>query len=303
MKPLCLAAPADAGFGTSLAASVGADFGLIDIHEFPDGGTRVRLPGRCDGRRVLLVAGGRQPNRGALPLHFAAHAARELGADDVGLVAPYLPYMRQDSRFHEGEAVSARAYARFLSGAADWLVTVDPHLHRIHSLREVFDIPALCVSSMPAITSWIGANVASPLLVGPGEESRQWVEPVARSLGAPWTTLSKERAGDRQVSVSLPEAALVRGRHAVLVDDIASSGRTLAVAARALRAAGAEPVTCVIVHALLDPTAEAELGAAGVARLVSTNTLVHSTNRIDIVPLVADGVRTLLDVRERPTSA
>jgi ribose-phosphate pyrophosphokinase len=180
----------------------------------------------------------------------------------------------------------------------EWLATVDPHLHRIHSLDEVFTIPALRVTSMPAVARWIGDNIVEPLILGPDEESRQWVEPVARTLSLPWATLVKQRAGDRSVSVRISNPTVLRGRTPVLIDDIASSGRTLAETVKVLRDLGSRPVTCIVVHALLAPTAEAELRAAGVAQLMSTNTIAHSTNRIDVVPLVADRVRTLLEETE-----
>jgi ribose-phosphate pyrophosphokinase len=172
-------------------------------------------------------------------LQFAAGAARAKGAVRVGLVAPYLAYMRQDAQFHDGEAVSALHYGRFLSSVFDWVATVDPHLHRMKSLSDAYSIPAECVSSMPAVSDWIAANVANPVLVGPDRESTQWAEKVAQRLGVPWTILEKTRSGDRDVSVSLPDPALLRGRSPVIVDDIVSSGRTLAEAANGLRSLGA----------------------------------------------------------------
>jgi ribose-phosphate pyrophosphokinase len=294
VNAVCIYFPADATFGTRLAGELGIEHSALEVHRFPDGESRVRLATSCAGMNVILVNGGRDPDATALPLCFAAHAARATGSSSIGLVAPYLPYMRQDCQFREGEAVSALAYSRFLSGCVDWLATVDPHLHRIRSLDAIFTIPALCVASMPAVAEWIGKNVLDPVIVGPDEESRQWVERVAQALAVPWTTLSKQRLGDRSVSVSLPDPAILCGRAPVLVDDIASSGRTLAEAARVLRRLGAPPVTCVVVHALLGPEAEPELRAAGVARLVSTNTLAHSTNGIDVIPIVARAVHGML---------
>jgi ribose-phosphate pyrophosphokinase len=147
---------------------------------------------------------------------------------------------------------------------------------------------------MPSISQWIGGNVVKPIIIGPDSESRQWVKPVAHALGVPWATLEKQRTGDRQVVVSLPEPGILEGRSPVMVDDIASSGRTLAEAATGLRSLGSLPVTCVVVHALLDTAAESELRAAGVAQLISTNTIEHSSNGIDIVPALAQRVRTML---------
>lgn len=285
----------DGAFAAGLSKALGASPGELEIHRFPDGETRVRLCTDCAGQSVIFVHDGRDANASALPLYFAAHAARAQGARRVGLVAPYLPYMRQDRSFHAGEAVSARAFAGFLSGCVDWIATVDPHLHRIHSLDEIFAIPALCISAMPAIADWIAAHVTAPVIVGPDAESRQWVDAVAGALAAPGMVLVKNRAGDRQVSVSVPDAQLLRGRSPVILDDIASSGHTLAETAKALRSQGSLPVTCVVVHGLLADGAEAALHAAGVERLVSTNTLAHASNGIDVIPLVARGIQALLE--------
>jgi ribose-phosphate pyrophosphokinase len=294
VSAICFSLPDATPFGQALATTLGIGHGALEVHRFPDGETSVRLDADCAGRSVVLVGAGRDPNPAALPLCFAAHAAREMGAARVGLVAPYLPYMRQDARFRPGEAVSARAYARFLSSCFDWMATVDPHLHRIRSLGEVFTIPALCVSSAPAIAQWIGTRVMDPVIVGPDAESAQWVEQVACMLGAPWTVLAKTRRGDREVSVDLPDAGAFHGRSPVIVDDIASSGRTLVEASRALRGLGCAPVTCVVVHALLAADAEAALRGAGVQRLVSTNTVAHPSNGIDVVPGLAAAVRAAL---------
>jgi ribose-phosphate pyrophosphokinase len=273
---------------------LGAEHGDIGLHRFPDGETLVRIDDVCAGKSVVLVCGGHNPNAGALPLYFAADAARAMRAANVGLVAPYLAYMRQDSAFHPGEAVSARTYGRFLSGKFDWISTVDPHLHRLKSLDEVFSIPSFRVSSMPAVSEWIAANVTNPVIVGPDAESTQWASSVAARLAVPWTVLQKTRTGDRDVSLSFPDPEIIRGRSPVIVDDIASSGHTLIEVAKRLRSLTTGPVTCVVVHALLEPGAEMAIRAAGVASLVSTNTVTHATNAIDVVPLLAEQVRMAL---------
>ena len=294
MSTICFSFPKDARLGGKLAAVIGAEHQLLDIHEFPDGEDLVKLSGTCIGRSVIIVCGGHHPNTSALPAYFAAATARSMGATKVGLVSPYLAYMRQDTRFHDGEAVSAVAYARFLASAFDWLVTVDPHLHRIKTLDAVFSVPTACVSSMPAIADWIRANVPQPVLVGPDRESTQWAETVARRIGCPWTILEKTRTGDREVTVSLSEPDVLRGRSPVIVDDIVSSGRTVIETILALRKLGAGPVTCAVVHALFAGDAESTIREAGVARLVSTNTVDHATNEIDVVPLMIEPVQSQL---------
>jgi ribose-phosphate pyrophosphokinase len=298
VNTICFSFPDDTQIGRGLGEALGVVHAPLEIHRFPDAETRVRLGADCAKQSVIVVCGGRDPNANALPMLFAAHAARAMGASNIGLVAPYLAYMRQDTTFQEGEAISALAYAQILSGAFDWMATVDPHLHRIQSLDEIFSIPALCVSSMPAVSDWIAANIPDPAIIGPDSESTQWVSSVAQRIGAPWTALQKTRTGDRQVSVTLPDPEILRGRSPVIIDDIASSGRTLVEAVNGLHSLRSRPATCVVVHALLAADVESAIAAAGAARFVSTNTIAHASNAIDVVPLLAEKVRLLL--RELP---
>jgi ribose-phosphate pyrophosphokinase len=104
----------------------------------------------------------------------------------VGLVAPYLGYMRQDKRFHPREAVSAPIFAGFLDECFDWVMTADPHLHRNPSLSALFRIPAYRVATAPLLADWIAANVPEAVLLGPDSESQQWVAEVARLAGRPY---------------------------------------------------------------------------------------------------------------------
>ena len=125
-----------------VALDLRSRLGAVDLHRFPDGECRIRLLGEAKGQQVVLLASLDRPDHKLLPMLFAAATARDLGAASVGLVAPYLPYLRQDHRFAPGEGISARYFADLLSQAVDWLATVDPHLHRIHSLADVLTVPA-----------------------------------------------------------------------------------------------------------------------------------------------------------------
>jgi ribose-phosphate pyrophosphokinase len=185
-------------------------------------------------------------------------------------------------------------FARLLSSACDWLVTVDPHLHRIHHLDEVYTVPTRVVHAAPSIASWIAANVALPLLVGPDQESEQWVAEVAALVGCPFTLLQKTRTGDRSVEVSVPAVAQWRQRSPVLVDDLASTARTMVAAAARLHEAGLSPPWCIVVHPLFAGDAYSVLGTAGVAGVVSSNTILHHSNMIDMSEPIEDEIDSLL---------
>lgn len=289
--PLLVVGLPDAGaLPAQLAAQLGCEWSDLALHRFPDGECVVRLDADVHGRCVVFAGSLDHPDGKTLPLLFAADAARELGAARIGLVAPYLAYMRQDQRFRAGEAVTSRSYARLLSGALDFLVTVDPHLHRWRSLGDIYSIPTRAVAAAPAIAQWLRREVGAPMLVGPDEESGQWVAEVARLCGAPWTVMVKQRHGDRDVSVSMTGGTSWPGRTPVLLDDIGSSGQTLVAALQVLRGSGLADALCIVVHALFSTEAQQAMLDAGAARVVSCDTVAHPTNAIAVAPLLGPAV-------------
>lgn len=285
-RRVLLAMPGNAAFGDALAQRLGIGQIALDWRRFPDGESYVRLAGEVAGAEVIVVCTLANPDPQILSLIFAARTARELGATRIVLVAPYLAYMRQDKRFQPGEAVTSVYFADLLSQDFDALVTADPHLHRHRSLSEIYTIPTRVVQSAPALAAWIAANVPDALLIGPDEESRQWVAAVAAAAGAPAVVLHKDRSGDREVRITLPDLGPWQGRTPVLVDDIVSSGETLLEAARQLAAAGFHPPVCVAVHPVLAPDAFARL-LPHVAGFVSTDSIPHASNGIRLVDLFA----------------
>ncbi|MES2496936.1 MAG: ribose-phosphate pyrophosphokinase [Pseudomonadota bacterium] len=292
-RPIVFALPGSEALLQALCAALGAQPGVLEHREFPDGESYLRTVSDVADRDVVLLCSLDRPNAKLLPLLFAADTVRELGARKAGLVAPYLAYMRQDVRFHPGEAVTSRTFSAVLSRHLDWMVTVDPHLHRYHDLSEIYRIPTRVVHAAPLMASWIKQNVARPLIIGPDAESQQWVAQVAADADAPDLVCEKARSGDREVTISIPDASTFSNRQAVLVDDIASSGRTLAGAARQLVGMGFAPPDCAVVHPLFAGDAAQVLGAL-VGRIVSTNTVVHASNGIDTVPMIAEAVHSLL---------
>ena len=227
MSPLIIALPGNDALAMLLAPRLHAEIGRAEFRRFPDGETYVRLDSNVAGRSVVLVSTLDRPDPKFLSLAFVAATARELGASRVGLIAPYLAYMRQDRRFQSGEAITSRVFARHLSSIVDWLITVDPHLHRIAALSKVYTIPAISVRASPALADWIKETVASPLLIGPDEESAQWVEVVAKSAGVPFIILESIGAATRTWRSPFRTWSAGEDHTPVLVDDIISTARTM----------------------------------------------------------------------------
>lgn len=300
MDTLILNLDASAALAEAVRAATGATAGQIDTRRFPDGETYLRIATPCAGADVILCTSLHPPDERSLRALLAAATLRDLGAARIALVTPYLPYMRQDSRFRPGEGVTSRYYADLLTAGFDALVTVDPHLHRYTSLGEVYGMPAVCVHSAPAVGAWVRDHVAEPLLIGPDSESRQWVEAVAAEAGAPCIVLEKIRRGDRDVTVSVPDLGPHDGRQPVVLDDIVSSGRTMAEAVRRVNGGGGRRPVCIAIHPVFADGAEEDLREAGAARVVSCNTIAHATNAIDVTPLIADACREIFLAERRP---
>lgn len=295
MKPLLLSLPGSDGMAQALASHLDGELGRTSLRRFPDGETYVRIETPVAGREVAIVCTLDRPDDKFLPLAFLSATAADLGAVRVGLVAPYLAYMRQDRRFLEGEGVTSKYFAGLLSSGVEWLVTVDPHLHRLGSLAEIYTIPSTVISAAPAISEWIRSHVERPVLVGPDAESAQWVGAVAQGAGAPFLVLEKLRRGDREVEVSVPEIGRWRDHTPVLVDDIISTARTMVATIGHLKRAGVAAPLCLGVHAVFAQGAYEELLSQGAARVVTCNTIGHPSNAIDLSAWIATAARAALN--------
>ncbi len=266
---------------------------MIQLHRFPDGENKLTLPVRLP-EHVVICRSLDNPNEKLLELLLAAKTARELGAKMLTLVAPYLCYMRQDKAFNEGEAVSQSIVGKFLADLFDNVITVDPHLHRIQHLEQA--IPNKNAVSLTATTMMAGflrEQCKDPILLGPDSEAEQWVSAVAKPNQWTYGVCEKIRTGDREVEIILPDINL-HGRSVVLVDDVASSGRTLSVAIKKCLSKKANHVDVLVTHALFANDAKECMVHAGVRNIWSTDSVSHESNIIPLNLLLRDAVLNLV---------
>lgn len=289
---LLLAFDDEAALARRLAAALGWRCELIARHAFPDGETRLTMPPELPPHTAVL-RGLQQPNAKLTELLLAAGGARELGAAQLTLVCPYLAYMRQDMAFAPGEVVSQRHIGHLLAQAFDAVITVDPHLHRVRHLDEV--VPGrrgIALSAAALLGAHVASQVPGALLLAPDEEAGQWVRVAAQAANLDHAVCHKTRHGDHDVDVALP-AVDVTDRAVVLLDDVASTGRTLEAAARGALSAGAASVDVAVTHALFIGEALAQVRAAGVRHVWSTDCVPHESNAVSVVPLLVAALREL----------
>lgn len=287
MRPAVYAFGDDRGPAGRLASALGVALEEIALHILPDGESLPSVVPPCPAT-VLLYRALHRPDPKLMPLLLACDALRRAGARRLVLVAPYMPYLRQDAVFIAGQPLSRDVLGGLLGPLFERVVTVEPHLHRTPGLQSVFSgTPVTSLSAAATLAARIGGAAT---IAGPDAESGPWITALAGLLGAPSLVLSKTRRGDRDVELSLPPGADVNGQRVVLVDDICSSGMTLLQATRRLRDAGAAAVDVLVIHALCESDFAAELRAAGGRTIVSTDSCPHPTNAIPLAGLLASAL-------------
>jgi ribose-phosphate pyrophosphokinase len=287
--------PGNEIFAKKLLSYPQFEAGEVVFRRFPDQESYVRLLSDVRGRRVVLLCTLHEPDEKLMMLYVFARLAKQMGAESVVLAAPYLAYMRQDKAFHPGEAVTASMFGELLSDWVDGLITVDPHLHRYRHLSDIYHIPTRLVHAESLIVRHIQQHIAKPVLIGPDAESKQWVATVARKAGSPFSILKKERLGDRKVRIHFPAASQFREHTPVLVDDIISTGHTMMETTRHLNEQGLQTPVCIGVHAVFAGNAWQEMKQAGIQKIITTNTIPHPTNELDMSDILAEGIIQLSD--------
>ncbi|MBR1282907.1 ribose-phosphate diphosphokinase [Bradyrhizobium sp. AUGA SZCCT0177] len=275
-----------------LAARLGIPFHEIAIHRFPDG--EIRVTAAPASPVTIIYASLDRPNEKLIALAFAAEAVRRGGAKRLVLLAPYLCYMRQDTAFHEGEAISQKVIGALLARCFDRVVTTDAHLHRTPDIRAVFTgIASHNLSAMPEIAVALRKTGLDPatIAVGPDAESESWVRDLASRIGLSYTVAQKTRRGDRSSEIGFPDPTRIAGRPALIVDDIVSSGGTMIACARALTSAGATTIDAVVTHALFSEELCRDMIQSGIRSIRSTHSVPHSTNAITLDNLFIDALQ------------
>lgn len=263
--------------------------GIFDYRSFPDEETYIRIRSDVKNKEVIILCFLDHPNDKILTLYFLAKRIKELGSSKITLIIPYLPYMRQDKEFNPGEAITSHSFAELLSSICDSLLTIDPHLHRIKDLSEIFSARTLVLHTAPTLAEWLNNNVKNPLIIGPDEESTQWLSEVATLANLPFIIATKKRLADTKVIIDLPDIS-DNQLTPVIIDDIISSGTTMCVLIECLLKKNFKPPICIGIHALFSQKNYQQIMNVGAKEIISCNTIIHPTNHIDILPVILNGI-------------
>jgi len=293
MTPVIYTFPSYQQQGKHLADNLNLPYFDVQVHHFPDKESLVTLPPQKN-EHIIFCLSLDYPNNKLIELFFAAKTARQQGAKRLSLVAPYLSYMRQDKSFHAEEAISQQIIGQWLNELFDDLVTVDPHLHRVTNLDTVIpNTNNMVLTAAPLLGEFIKSLKKDIFLVGPDEESLQWVKQVASICDASYAVATKTRHSDADVSIQLPKMKF-QNQHVILIDDVLSTGNTVAQTAIQLYSAGAKQVDVLVTHALFSKDAMSTLEKSKIKNIYSSDSIPHKTNCISLTCLLSKKIKNMI---------
>ena len=281
---------ASARTAKELAGLLGADLVPVERKIFPDGEVYVRVDEVLQGEHVVIVQ-STYPTPALLELLFLEEAAHDQGAREISVVVPYYAYSRQDRVFQGGEIVSAKAVAELIELKADRFVTVDPHKEHILGF---FGIESHGVSAVPLLAKYLADHKVDTVLA-PDKGALDRAEFAAKCLGAEFDYMEKTRLSGTEV-VMKAKSLDVRGKTVAIVDDIISTGGTIATAAAELKRQGATRVIAACTHGLFLQGAVERLHGSGCDAVVSTDAIDNLAAHVGCAPAIAD---VFNELRER----
>ena len=257
-----------------IAKGIKASYGEIVLERFPDSELKIKIPD-VKGKEVYFVQSFfkefNDVNDKLIEVLFAAYTAKELGAKKINLIAPYLAYMRQDTRFHKGEAVANRILVK-LFRIFDKVYAIEPHLHRLKSFKEFFP-NAKKISLDVEVADFIRKKIKKDyVLVGPDMESEQWVKAIAERLKCDYVILEKKRFSSRKVRI---KGKRTKNKNVIIIDDIISTGHTLI---EAVKLVNAEKIYFIAMHGLFAENALKKLNKIG--KVVVSDSILSKASKI-----------------------
>jgi len=266
----------------------------VKTHQFPDEETLVTLPTTSLPRHVIIYRSMHQPNNKLIELLFTAETARKYNVERLTFIAPYLSYMRQDIENKPGEAISQQIMGKLFASLFDDVITVDSHLHRIDHLHQAIPVNnAINIMATEPMVDFLKNKFEDAIIFGPDGESEQWVKHIADKIDFDYAVAKKIRLGDKKVQIELPRKDF-SDKDIVIIDDMASTGRTISLATDLLKSAGAKSVNTLVTHALFMGDAKKCMKEKGVDEIWSTDTITDSTNSIELHALLGETFKTIL---------
>lgn len=269
----------------------------VRVKRFPDGEFYFKFEENISGEHLIIVQTLEPPQDiRAMELFLVLHTARDLGAETIRVFIPYLAYSRQDRRYLEGECLSSAAMAEIIEElGADALYTIDVHNERV---LRMYKIPVYNLTASGELARYFaGKGLRDPVIIAPDDEdmAKRRVQYAAKVLNADWDALEKKRDRHTGEIITFSKELDVRNRDVIVIDDIVSTGRTAANAAKILKDQGAKRVFVGVSHLLLMGDAEKIIMESGVEEIAGTDSVTNRYAKVSVAPIFVRALKGELE--------
>ena len=249
---------------------------------FPDKELYVRILDDISDKDVIIVQ-TTYPDQNIIELFLLQNAVEEAGAKTITVVIPYYGYARQDTKFQDGEAISAKALASLIGLNADKVVTVDPHKQHI---LNFFSTSAYSCSAVPEIAKYLKQKNIE-LVLAPDKGAVDRAKKASEIINCEFDYMEKTRINETTVEIK-PKNLIAQNKNVAIIDDIISTGGTMALSIKELKKQGAKKIFVACTHGLFVGDAIKKLSTAGCEEIISTDTIVSDFSKVKIAPVIAD---------------
>jgi len=248
---------------------------------FPDNELYVRILDEINGKDIVIVQ-TTYPDPNIIELFLLQNAAEEAGAKSITVVIPYYGYARQDTKFQNGESISAKALAGLISLNADKVITIDPHKEHI---LDFFSTSAYSCSAVPEIAKYLKQKNID-MVLAPDKGAVDRAKKASKIINCDFDYMEKTRIDGNTVEIK-PKNLDAQNKNVAIIDDIISTGGTMALSIKELKKSGAKKVYVACTHGLFAGEAIKKLSSAGCEEIISTDTIVSDFSKVKIAPCIA----------------
>ena len=248
---------------------------------FPDKEMYIQIVDDVSDEDVIIVQ-TTYPDPNIIELFLLQNAVEEAKAKSITVVIPYFGYARQDTKFKDGEPISAKALANLISLSADKVITVDPHKEHI---LDFFSTSAVSCSAVPELAKYLKEKDVD-MVLAPDKGALERAKKASKIIGCEFDYMEKTRIDGETIKIK-PKSLDAAGKNVAIIDDIISTGGTMAKSIKELKKYGAKKVFVSCTHGLFAGEAVKKLISAGCDKIISTDTIISDYSIVKIAPCIS----------------
>lgn len=276
-----------------IADYIGVELSNCEVNKFADGEVQVNITETVRGHKVFVVQPTSTPvNDHYMELLIMIDALKRASADEINVVMPYYGYSRQDRKAKSRQPISAKLIADLLQAAgADRVLSLDLHADQIQGF---FNIPIDNFFAGPIFAKYIkNLKLDDVVVVSPDHGGTTRARRLAEAIEAPIAIADKRRPKPNQAEI-MNIIGDVKGKNAIIIDDMVDTAGTLTAVANFIKNQGAKTVFACCSHALLSGNAMDKINNSAIDKLICTNSVKLSDDKLSNPKIIQLSVGELL---------